>query len=374
MARRYTGLGFAIEGTHAAKTAAARPPEYLAPNATNTGPADLVVLIADQFGRVIGELDCDVTGIAEKLSDYGQARMMIPRSGATATERLLRPGNRVLIQFGNGLPDWGGMLDLPRRWRDGRIEVVAYSGEYLLKWRITNRGRYFSNETAGAIFKALLTEALPSGVTFGEAWDGGELHSPEYHYRDLYDIFTKSLSSRIEAADWNIEARLLGGRIQFEANYYERRGVDHGQRLALIEGLNAVDVDMQEQGPIINDLYMAGAGTGWSETNRIYAALADTDSQAKYGLRQKGEVRVDVSVQDTLDRSAAVTVAANKEPKAVVSLATLDRPPARWGQYGVGDTVRLELYEAGFGGYDAAVRVRAREFLPARGVCSLVIE
>lgn len=374
MARRFTGFGLAINTTPATGSVATRPPVFLAPDATGTGAAGVVILVGDQHGRVMGELAGELLGVAWKLNDYGQARMVLPRTGATATERLLRPGNRVLIQFGNGLPDWGGMMDLPRKWKDGRIEVVAYSGERILTDRVTDRGRYFSNATAGAIFRALLNEAVPSGVDVGDVWMGGELHGPDYHFRNLYDIFTKSLSSRIESADWNVSARLAQGQIAFRANYYEKRGVDHGRQIALIEGLNLADASMQEQGPLVNEWLLAGAGTGWSADSRIYASGRDEASIAKYGLRQKGETRVDVSVQETLDRSAVVSLAGSKEPRAIVDPVALDLPPARWQQYDVGDTVWMELYDEGFDGYAAAVRIKAREFLPGRGVCSLVIE
>lgn len=372
MTKKLTGLGLLFNRTHAAKPSAVGV-VYLAPNAAGDGAAETLILVGDQTGRVIGELDGDLVGAAWKLSDYGQARIVIPRSGATATERLLRPGNRILIQFGNGLPDWGGMIDLPRKWKDGRIEVTAYTGERLLVDRITDRGRYFTNATAGEIFRALLTEMTPVGVDVGQVWYGGEMHSPDYHYRSIHDIFTKSLSGRIEQADWDVTAALSGGRINFRANYYERKGIDHGRRLALIEGVNLAEAELNEQGALVNEWRLAGAGTGWGEATRIYATAADTVSQSKYGLRQRGDIRVDVSIQETLDNNAAAALAESREPRAVVSPVALDRPPARFGQYGVGDTVWLELYEAGFGGYAGPVRIRAREFLPARGVCSLVI-
>lgn len=374
MARRLSGLGLAINSAPSLGPGAFRPPVFLAPDATGTAAAGVVFLVGDQHGRVMGELAGELLGVAWKLNDYGQARLVIPRTGATATERLLRPGNRVLIQFGNGLPDWGGMMDLPRKWKDGRIEVTAYSGERILVDRVTDRGRYFNNATAGQIFRALLSEAAPVGVDVGDVWMGGDLHGPDYHYRNLYDIFTKSLSSRIEAADWNVSARLTRGQIAFRANYYEKRGVDHGRRIALVEGINLAEGDLNEQGTLVNEWLLAGAGTGWSADNRIFARARDEVSIAKYGLRQKGEVRVDVSVQETLDRSAAVSLAESREPRAIVDPVTLDRPPARWKEYDVGDTVRVELYSAGWDGYVSSVRIKAREFLPGRGVCSLVIE
>jgi len=374
MGRRLTGLGIAIDGAQGANPGGGVPPRYLNPDRTGNGPAEILVLVAERSGRVIGELDAEIAGVSWKLGDYGQARLTIPRSGGTATETLLRPGNRMLIQFGNGLPDWGGVVDLPRRWRDGRIEVVAYGGERLLADRVTGRGRYFSNVTAGQIFTALIREATPMGVEIGEVWMGGALHSPDYHYRSLYDIFTKSLSGRIEQADWGVEAYLRGGVIVFRANYYERRGVDRGRKVALIGGVNLANESLQEQGTIKNEWFLAGAGSGWGADNRIYATARDAVSVARYGLRQGGEVRVDVSARETLDKSAAVALEESREPRRVVDLTALDLPPGRWGQYGIGDRIWTELYDVGFGGYGESVRIRAREFLPGRGVCSLVVE
>lgn len=372
MARRLTGLGIVVNGAQVASPQPGLPRRYLHPNRAGTGAAEMLILVADRAGRLIGELDAEVEGVAWKLSDYGQARFTLPRR--EGMEALLRPGNRVLIQFGNGLPDWGGVLDLPRKWRNGQVGVVAYSGERLFMDRVTGRGRYFTNVTAGQIFAALIREAAPMGVEVGEVWMGGGLHSPDYHYRGLYDVFTKSLSGRIEQADWGVATYLREGHIVFRANYYERRGVDHGRACVLAGGVNLVDETLQEQGTIKNEWFLAGAGSGWGVDNRLYATVKDTDSEARYGLRQGGEVRVDVSVQGTLDSQVAGMLEESREPRGIVDLAALDLAPARWWQYDVGDTVWLEIYDAGFGGYGSSVRIRAREFLPGRGWCSLVVE
>lgn len=373
MCAKLTGLALATAGAMGDKSRAGWR-QFFNSGFTGREAAEVVVYVGDRDGYIIGELDGRVEGVAWKLSDYGQARIVLPQSGRTATERLLRPGNRIIIQFNNGLPDWGGIVDLPRKWERGRINVTAYSGERLMVDRITSRGRYFSQVPAGLIFRSLLTETETSGVEIGEVWMGGETHSPEYHLRSLYDIFTKSLSNRIEAADWDMRPNLRSGRITFRANYYERRGRDHGRTLEFLEGVNLAGVSLQEQGPIVNDWRLAGAGTGWGDNNRIYATAIDIGSVDRYGSRQRGEVRVDVAEQETLDRGAAVALAGSREPRAVVSIAALDRPPARWHQYDVGDSVRMTLHTAGFGGYETQVRIMAREYLPAVGICSLVIE
>lgn len=373
MARRLSGLGLTLSTSIGAKARPARR-ELFAADVSGARPADVLLLVGDKSGRLMGELRGELVGAAWKLNAYGQARITMAREDATARRELLAFGNRLLIQFGNGLPDWGGVIDTPRKGADGRIEVVGYSGEYLLTWRMTDRGRYFNRKTAGEIFRSLLTEAEPVGVEVGTVWLGGEPHSPDYHYRELYDIFTKSVTGRLEEADWNVSAALLNGSIRFRANLFERRGTDHGKRLALIDGANAAVARVDEQGAIVNAWRMAGAGTGWGESNRIYATAEDEESQGNYGLRQKGEVRVDVVEQGTLDANAANELERTKRPRAVASVTAWDAAPGRFREYDVGDTVWLESYGTGFDGYAAAVRVKAREFLAERGVCSLVIE
>ena len=371
---RLTGLALAFNSSQTAVTPEGRPPVLLAPDAAGTAAAEVLVLVGDQGGRLLGELRCDLAGVAWKLNNYGQARLTMARADGTARPELLQFGNRMLIQFGNGLPDWGGVIDTPRQWSNGKIAVVAYSGEYLLTWRITGRGRYFNQVTAGEIFRALLREAKPVGVDAGTVWMGGTLHSPDYHLRGLFDIYSKSLTDRLEAADWSVSAGLADGVIRLRANFHERRGSDHGNRLALVDGVNAVVGKMDEQGPIVNEWQLAGAGTGWGETTRIYAAASDQDSQTMYGLRQRGELRVDISQQSTLDANALLGLGDTRQPRKVVSVQALDRPPARFRDYDVGDTLLLEAPGVGFDGYEAAVRVVAREFLPDTGACALVIE
>lgn len=374
MATRLTGFGLAVSKTHAAKATSGRPRQLLAPNALGTGPAALEILAGNQFGRVLGELRPELTGAAWKLNNYGQARLTMSRADALAREDILQFGNRLLIQFDNGLPAWGGVIDTPRRWRDGQVEVVAYSGEWLLGTRITDRGRYFSQATAGQVFRALIEEAVPFGVRVGEVWLGGGFHGPDYHLDDLLNIVQKSLAGRLEEADWNVTAGLEAGHIVFTANFYERRGVDHGRRLALVDGVNTTPATLNEQGKIVNDLHLAGAGTGWGAESRIYSRATDTGSVAKFGLRQDGDVQVDIKQQATLDSNAAVELADSAWPHEVVSMEALDRPPARFGQYDVGDTLAVEIPTAGWDGYAGRARVMAREYLPDSNTCSLVLE
>ena len=378
MTRRLTSL-LTTAAPIAAKGAAPAAPVWLVPNALGTGPAEMEILIADPTGRLIGEIQPQVQGVARKLNNYGQARMTVPRVDFVDRPWLFRFGNRVLIRFGNGLADWGGVIDPPRKWDAERVQVVAYSGEYLLDWRVTDRGRYFNNATAGDIFRAVIREATDFDVELGYVWTGGGLHGPEYHFESIYDIVTRSITRRLEAVDWDVRAILEDGRIRFVANLYERKGRDFsvgsalGRRIGFVEGVN-VTGRMDEQGPIVNDIYMAGAGSGWGESTRIYSYAHDENSRALYDLRQAGETVVDISVQATLDGAAALRLDEASSPREIYSLTAYDTAPGRFSQYEVGDVVWLEMLSVGVGGRERGVRVVAQEYLPASNTCSLVVE
>lgn len=374
MAKRLTGLGLAFNETHAARAAAVRPRLPLVPDVAGERAAGIEILVGDQFGRVLGELRPELVGVAWKRNNYGQARMTLAEAETRGQESMFQFGNRMLIRFGNGLPNWGGVIDTPRRWESGTFDLVAYSAEYTLGWRVTDRGRYFEGAPAGEIFRRVIREAAPFGMRLGEVWTGGLLHGPEYHYDDLLYVVQKSITQRLEAADWDVTATLEAGYIVFTANFYERRGIDHGRQLALMDGVNVTPATLNEQGTIANDVYLAGYGTGWGADNRIYSHASDAVSVGRYGLRQAGDVQVDVKVQATLDANAATMVAQDARPRKVVSFEALDLAPARFHQYDVGDSLWAEIPWARWGGYAGPVRVVAREYLPGSNRCSLVLE
>ena len=118
---------------------------------------------------------------------------------------------------------------------------------------------------------------------------------------------------------------------------------------------------------------LAGAGDGWGTDNRIYSRAEDGASQGNYGYRMGQAIYNDVSVQTTLDEHAATLLGISKNPYNMLDLEALNIAPARFSDYDVGDTVRVQLYSYGFGGYDHNVRIEAREFNPATGTCRLVV-
>ena len=189
-------------------------------------------LVADRTGRIIEELEPNIGPISWRLDDIGRCQFSLSQRDPKATETNLRYGNRVLIHFDNGLPDWGGVIDFPRVWQNGVIMSTVYSAEYALGFYQTDRGRYFSGATAGYIFQTLIEEADafgPVGLDLGQVWLGGETYSPEYHFANLLDVIQRSLCGQLATVDFDVVASEVSGKILFTANLYQTKGSDQKQ-------------------------------------------------------------------------------------------------------------------------------------------------
>lgn len=325
-----------------------------------------LILVGNPRGVVIGELTADIDGVSYLLNEAGQAQLV---AGAGTREALMELGNRLLIFFDNGLPPWAGFIDPPRRWSYGQVALTAYGGERLPAQRVTPRTRRFAAVTPGAVLAALLAEqAGPAVVEAGRLYIGGAAISAELHLETLLKVVEDRL---LAYGDWNVTGALENGRIRLRANFYARRG-RYLPNCWLLEGHNAVNVEPEEQGPIVNEWLTAGAGNGWEAWSRPYATARDEASIRRYGLRQAPEVMSGVGDQTTLEARTALNLEASAWPYVATPLDALNLPPARFGDYDVGDEVNVELYSM-MGGFQGVRRVLGREFRPRDGVCATVV-
>jgi hypothetical protein len=100
----------------------------------------------------------------------------------------------------------------------------------------------------------------------------------------------------------------------------------------------------------------------------------DSASVAKYGLLEDSTVYSDVSEPATLEMHARNTITQQSEPRRIFTLPVTDDEPGTFGSYDLGDTVKATIPTFGFGGYEGALRILAREYDPATGACNLVVE
>lgn len=335
------------------------------------------VTIADRSGMFLAEILPTLAPLSWRLNKAGRGKLEFFLSDPAMVEDVLQIGNLVLVEFENGLQAWGGFIETDRRWTTpGGAVVDLYDGVQLLKHRITAIDSTFTSASPAEVFESVITDTNGLGVTpitVGSLDGGDERITAEYHYADVQSVI-QELCGRWTTNEFLIEPDTTQNRLTFVAGLWRRVGRVQ-RNVALIEGHNMVDVNLLEQGPIVNSLEMVGAGSNWDD-RRLTVSVEDEDSIARYGPRRGSEIRSDVTLQEALDAEAAITLAATAIPRPVWDVYVVNVAPALFISYGIGDTVRMMAHSIGFNneGADWMVRVLEREYDPYTGVCRLIVE
>jgi hypothetical protein len=331
-------------------------------------------LIFSPQGVQLAEVEPELESVVWRLNGVGPARFTLAWSDPKCTPTNLRFGNRLLLQFSNGLPDWAGVIDLPRQRLEGAVVSTAYSGEQVLDWRVTDKGRYFNAMAPGYIFRSLLTEEnaeFPTGIEIGAIYEGGVHRTLEYHYHDLLER-VKDLA-RLTGNDFSVTPEYIGGYLRLKANWHESRGADKSGQVWLVDGANVVEATLDEQGNLANHVIFIGQGTTWG-SERLDAVVNHLSSQQLYDYREYAEVQTGVSQLSTLRADAEAILAARAWPTNRITITASDNPPGRFVEYDVGDIVRAMLHVRNpLWAFDGLVRVMARELKPDGG-CRLEVE
>ena len=334
---------------------------------------DLQVLVFDRAGYHPNDIQPQITYVAWRLNEIGVAKFTLPYEDPKCTPDILKSGNRVLIRFLNGLPPFGGVIDYPLRRTATGIQVTVYGGEHILTWRHTAMTLEIDALPPGSIFRILIENAnttATTGITVGSVHTGGDLRTETYHYEQLWNA-ARSLQSRT-GEDFKVSPIYEGGRLTFRATWHDSLGDDLSASVLLVEDRNLEDLMMDDQGPIANTVIAAGSGAGgttWED--RVLGTAQDTDSISAYGRREWAEVLTGIADQTTLTTSAAAILAEKKDPRPHVSAVALNKEPADFSRYKVGDTVQVNGFlKHSLWAIDRPLRVLGREWRPDNR-CSL---
>lgn len=320
----------------------------------------------DRTDNLLAEVQPDIELIVWRLNREGLAKFFLPFSNGKAIPDNLRFGGRVVFQFEDGHPPWGGVIDPPRvRTFDG-VKITAWTGERLLKWRRTAKGKYYSAAPAGSIYQDLIEDEnaeYPTGLTVGDIYAGGDGRSPEYHYHQVYER-VRALA-RLSGNDFYIRPVYDAGVLTFYADWFQFRGADKRESVYLVGGKNVQRVKLIETGTIANKGYVAGAGHGWSG-DRPSKEAQDLASMDLYGYREYAEIQSTVVNEATLQINVDQLIADKANPEENFELGgVLDTDPADYAAYDVGDIVTLEAFQnAGDWAFTGPVRITGREWRP----------
>lgn len=336
----------------------------------------VILSLFAKTGAALGELvDAEFKSALWRLGQTGVAKYSFAPKGNRVARSNLRPGNRALIQFDDGLPDWGGVMDWPINLASDRdIDVTFYEGDRLLDWRASGQNELYSSTAVGEIVAALVESAnasYPTGISMGDVYDGGTAQTRDYHYRVLLEAIRQLRGE--SGHDYAVVPVLTGGKLLFDLNWYERRGTDRRDELALIEGANVGTVSISEQGPVYNRVIVIGKGDDW--VNRPVKFAESAESISLYGLREGPKLYLDIADETTLQAIADALLAAAAQPYVRATLqGVMNLEPAPFANYHVGDILTLRALQTyGEFSYDVPARILSRSRL-ADGTCTLEVE
>lgn len=330
--------------------------------------ADPVVqlLIGDNDGNVLAEYRPLVESVTWELSAAGACSFVLPTSVVLAAAAGLSPGNRILINFDNGLPAWAGLITGAREFKPNGSAVFKAAGLMeIFKWRMTAVEKVY-NHIVGEIIEDLV-EAV-SGITAGNIAVGSGEVSVTYHSVKMSDVIKQLLP--VEDFAMEITGVLSSGVIGGVVNVYQRGSVTIENAL-LVEGHNLGDASYRSEDVIVNKLRVIGAGTGWTSSTRTMTEVSDVASITQYGLREEtlfAEEIDSVAALQTLGNSVLARMGTMRQ--AVMGTAS-DRTPGTFEQYGVGNMIRVILPDKDVDGY---FELLGREYRPQANACSVVLE
>lgn len=329
-------------------------------------------MVFSSGGSKLDDLSVDIQSCLWRLGQTGRATFNIAYADDKAAAENIRAGNYLLLQFGSGLPDWGGVIDFPLSRRPYGLTAVAYESDRMLDWRISGADVSYSSTASGAIAQALVESAkasYPLAISIGDVYAGGS-RTQEYHY----DGLLTEIRSLATGYDYAVVPSYQDGRLSFYLHFYERRGADRRNSVHLVEGHNVGEVNLDEQGPIYNRIIAIGSGVTWADRPTVISE--DLDSKYRYGLREQAKIYPSITDETTLQELADALLDEWKEPRARGTLTNVsNEDPATFDEYHVGDIVTLQAFlDAGEDWeFNGPVRILSREWTPA-GHCTLEVE
>lgn len=330
------------------------------------------IQIFNKTGFKLCEIDADADR-SWMIGQYGRMNFTIPVISEKCRERFLQFGNLILIDH-EKLPSWGGVLDTPRTWGNNRVEMTAYTAEYLLKYR--NIGFTDIKTTAGAMFKQCIDIANKVAETrlikAGPIDESGTAINFELRNENIYDFAKKKITEA--GYEWRIVPTVDNNRLLFEASLYKKFEVF--TNMVLAEGYNVEKNDsvLIEDGDIYNQYLGFGKGTSWLA--RYKYTTMDFESQSKYGYREKA-FEVNDSNKSNIEKYTEEEMAKTKAPQKKFDISALDFGDT-WKYLDLGALMKVELSVCGFNGdklgTDADIRIIGMSYEENKGKVRLICE
>lgn len=273
------------------------------------------------------------------LNDIGTASYELPVTQPDL-DKIVALGAINWI-YEDGVPPFVGYVE-ERSWSDDSVSVNLRAAEGLLKGQLTRQGLVIGADgkaSAGTVaYNAFLSGVMRNSQVplRPGVFDARGARFVEYNYEDVYEAFSK-LAENYQAFFWVDE--------NLTVHFRSERGSDKTNSVILIQGRNLINVRVTET---ISETINAAVGLG-SGSNLV--------EKPKKALKfpPTGQFRAAVlSLSDaadgaTVERMTEEELVKRRHPKITIE-AELVRDAAAWGQFWLGDTVKIITTAVPWGG------------------------
>jgi hypothetical protein len=255
------------------------------------------------------------------LNDIGEAIFQIPTRSTKCRRELLEFGNYLYIQ-NDKMPDWVGIIDTPRTWRSGLVEVHAYEVPYILNYRLTPLNTTITG-TPGQLIDQLIGFANSDEDTLirtGSIFIGG-VSAPEVLTDTIYS-HVKGIQS-YSNHDW-ICTPVIGsnGALTIQMDWVEKAGIVTDIELSQGHNILYGDTPLDEAGELLNFIH---ALTDQQGENPQAESRVDSASRARYGLRAARKDYQSSTENGGLIVSADALLLRQKDPTISTPLTVVDK-------------------------------------------------
>jgi hypothetical protein len=304
-------------------------------------------MIFDRRGILLDEIDAAFQR-SWKRNLVEQCTWTFPVSHRKCTRRNFRTGNYIVVFHDNGLPDWGGRMELPNGWGGSTLTITANSAEYQFSIRagVPYAAPIQLLTTAGAIYRRLINAANAEEDTLlrpGEIYEGGRICAIVISASVLLEKNIAQLLKRT-GQDYSMTPYVTNNRLVFLANWHERigRSVD----ISLNDSNSEMRQDtLKEEGPIYNSIF--GYSEGSVGTLGHFYLARDANSIAEYGLHHK-PLAVSTTEKEVVQLAAEEELKRLAWPRRTFA-ATARNQLTLNRNLRVGNILLYENAEAGFG-------------------------
>lgn len=333
-------------------------------------------LLFDKYGLNEVHITPTVDSVVWRLNNTGVARLFMPYSDPLCTPERLALGNRALIRFASGLPDFGGVIDVPRIRTETGVRFSIYTADRILSWRQTAKEESFTSVSPGGIAQRLVQAAdstRTTGVLAGAMQFSSAQRTETYNFTNVLSAIQRL--ARQSGEEFVVLPVYTGGKLSFEFHWSVLLGTDLTLSTTLVEGQNIeTPIELTEQGPIASETRAAGGGAGGSSwSDRLVGSSSSDASAARYGYREYTEIVTGVFDQATLDETADALLNGLSHSRKHFKVLATDKGPSPFDTYDIGDRVTVHAFlERGDWAFEGAVRVEGRSW-DASNACRLEV-